>query len=85
MGAIFMEKFMVAGLEVKQMKRRIAPPPTQMTVEDVMAEAGIGRNAAYQLIKKLNTELETMGKVTFRGRVNRRFFEERVCYNGERG
>ena len=62
---------------------RVAPPSTQMTVEEVMEEAGVGKNTAYQIIKKLNAELESMGKLTFRGRVNRRYFEEKVCYNGK--
>lgn len=53
-----------------------------MSVEEVMAEAGVGKNTAYQIIKQLNAELEAMGKLTFRGRVNWRYFEEKVCYNG---
>ena len=62
---------------------RAAPPSTQMTVEEVMAEAGVGKNTAYQIIKQLNAELEAMGKLTLRGRVNRRFFEEKLCYDGK--
>ena len=62
---------------------RVAPPSTQMTVEEVMAEAGVGKNTAYQIIKQLNAELEALGKLTFRGRVNRRFFEEKICYDGK--
>ena len=63
-------------------KGRVAPPPTQMTVEEVMEAAGVGRNVAYQIIKKLNAELEAMGtSITFRGRVNRKFFEEKICYD----
>ena len=62
---------------------RAVSPSTQMTVEEVMVEAGVGKNTAYQIIKQLNAELEAMGKLTFRGRVNRRYFEEKVCYNGK--
>ncbi|WP_019543934.1 hypothetical protein [Selenomonas bovis] len=61
---------------------RVASPSTLMSVEEVMAEAGVGKNTTYQIIKQLNAELEAMGKLTFRGRVNRRYFEEKVCYNG---
>ena len=61
---------------------RVAPPSTLMSVEEVMQAAGVGKNTAYQIIKQLNAELEAMGKLTFRGRVNRRYFEEKVCYNG---
>ena len=62
---------------------RVAPPSTLMSVEEVMQTAGVGKNTAYQIIKQLNAELEAMGKLTFRGRVNRRYFEEKVCYNGK--
>ena len=51
-----------------------------MDVKEVMAETGIGRNKAYELIQKLNAELEAMGKITFKGRINRQFFEEKVLY-----
>ena len=62
---------------------RATPPSTQMSVKEVMEAAGVGKNTAYQIIKKLNAELEAMGKLTFRGRVNRRFFEEKLCYDGK--
>lgn len=62
---------------------RIAPPSTLMSVEEVMQAAGVGKNTAYQIIKKLNAELDAMGKLTFRGRVNRKFFEERFDYGKE--
>ena len=61
---------------------RVAPPSTLMSVEEVMQAAGVGKNTAYQIIKKLNAELDAMGKLTFRGRVNRKFFEERFGYVG---
>ena len=47
---------------------RVAPPSTLMSVEEVMQAAGVGKNTAYQIIKKLNAELDAMGKLTFRGR-----------------
>ena len=61
---------------------RVAPPSTLMNVEEVMQAAGVGKNTAYQIIKKLNAELDVMGKLAFRGRVNRKFFEERFGYEG---
>ena len=61
---------------------RVAPLSTLMSVEEVMQAAGVGKNTAYQIIKKLNAELDAMGKLTFRGRVNRKFFEERFGYEG---
>ena len=62
---------------------RAVPPSTLMTVHEVMAAAGVGKNTAYQIIKKLNAELDAMGKLTFGGRVNRKYFEERFGYEKE--
>ena len=68
-------------LDYARFKHRIRI--TQLLVlDEVMAKAGVGKNTAYQIIKQLNAELEAMGKLTFRGRVNRRYFEEKLCYNG---
>ncbi len=64
---------------------RVAPPSTLMSVEEVMQAAGVGKNTAYQIIKKLNAELDAMGKLTFRGRGNRKFFEERFGYEKGQG
>ena len=63
---------------------RIAAPSTLMTVDEVMKAAGIGKNTAYRIIRKLNAEMEAMGKLTFSGRVNRKFFENRFGYENER-
>ena len=62
---------------------RIAAPSTLMTVDEVMKAAGIGKNTAYRIIRKLNAEMEAMGKLTFSGRVNRKFFENRFGYEKE--
>lgn len=62
---------------------RAVPPSTLMTVHEVMVAAGVGKNTAHQIIKKLNAEMEAMGKLTFSGRVNRRYFEERFGYEGK--
>ena len=64
---------------------RVAPPSTLMSVKEVMQAAGVGKNTAYQIIKKLNAELDAMGKLTFRGRVNRKFFEEWFGYEKGQG
>ncbi len=63
--------------------RRKATPPSQMDVTEVMAEIGVGRNKAYEIIKSLNAELEAMGKITFKGRVNRQYFEEKFLYTSQ--
>ena len=39
---------------------------------------GVSNSSAYRIIKKLNYELESMGKITVAGKISRRFFEEKV-------
>lgn len=51
-----------------------------VTAEEIMEELGMSRAKAYQLIKQLNAELEEKGFITVRGKVSRKYFEERCCY-----
>lgn len=51
-----------------------------MDCGDIMAALGIGKSNAYGIIKQLNMELEKKGYLTIRGKVPRRYFEERF-YN----
>ena len=48
---------------------------------EVAQELEVSVPYAYKLIKKLNKELEEKGFITISGRVNRRYFYERL-YNG---
>ena len=50
------------------------------TVDDIMKILCIGKSLAYDIIKELNTELESKGYRTCRGRVHRKYFEECYCY-----
>ena len=50
------------------------------TVDDIMKILCIGKSLAYDIIKDLNAELEAEGLRTCRGRVHRKYFEERYCY-----
>ena len=50
------------------------------TVDDVMKILCIGKSLAYDIIKDLNAELEAEGLRTCRGRVHRRYFEKRYCF-----
>lgn len=50
------------------------------TVDDIMKILCIGKSLAYDIIKDLNAELEAEGLRTCRGRVHRRYFEKRYCY-----
>ena len=51
-----------------------------MRVDDVARELGVSASYAYKIIRKLNRELEQKGIITIAGRVNRKYFMERLCY-----
>lgn len=55
---------------------------TFMRVDDVAAELGVSKSYAYKIVQKLNAELKGMGYLTVAGRVNKRYFTEKVCYGG---
>ncbi|MDD6401437.1 MAG: transcriptional regulator [Lachnospiraceae bacterium] len=48
------------------------------TSSDVMSILGVGESKAYKVIKLMNDELKRKGFITVRGRVSRKYFEERV-------
>lgn len=50
---------------------------TYLTVFDVQEELGISRSKAYQIIKRLNEELEQKGYLVINGKVSKRYFEEK--------
>ena len=45
-------------------------------------ELGISKSYAYKIVQKLNAELREKGYLTISGRVNRRYFMEKLCYGG---
>lgn len=49
-----------------------------MTAQEVSDMYGCGRTKAYEIVQQLNRELAKKGKITVRGRVPRRYFEERL-------
>lgn len=53
---------------------------TFMRVDDVARELDVSASYAYKIIRKLNAELEKKGIITIAGRVNRKYFMERLCY-----
>lgn len=53
-----------------------------MRVEEVASELGVSKSYAYKIVQKLNAELRAMGYLTISGRINRKFFMEKLCYNG---
>ena len=51
--------------------------PSFLYVADIMELFGCSRSKAYQIIAELNRELEKKGGLFIRGRISRRYFEER--------
>ena len=51
-----------------------------MTVAEVAETLRISKSHAYKIVHRLNEELKNKGYVTIAGRVNRRYFNEKVCY-----
>ena len=51
--------------------------PSFLYVADIMELFGCSRSKAYQIIAELNRELEKKGVLFIRGRISRRYFEER--------
>ena len=49
-----------------------------LEVGDVMQILGISRSAAYNLMRQINSELEKKGYIVIRGKVSRKYFEERI-------
>lgn len=48
-----------------------------LDVEDVKARLGVKNSKAYEIIRKLNSELERKGFLTVRGKVPEKYFFER--------
>lgn len=53
-----------------------------MRVEEVAVELGVSKSYAYKIVQKLNAELKARGYLTISGRINRKYFMEKLCYNG---
>ena len=53
-----------------------------MRVDDVACELGVSKSYAYKIVKRLNDELKEMGYLTISGRISRKYFMEKLCYNG---
>ena len=51
-----------------------------MRVGDVARELEVSTSYAYKVIKQLNKSLKDMGYMTVAGRVNRKYFLEKMCY-----
>ena len=49
-----------------------------LIVDDVATMLNVSRAKAFQIICILNKRLEQQGKITIRGRVNRKYFEKQM-------
>lgn len=49
-----------------------------MSAKEVAAALVVSVPMAYKIIQQLNQELQEMGKITVRGRINRRYFEKKM-------
>ena len=53
-----------------------------MTVAEVAETLGISKSHAYKIVHRLNQELKDKGFITIARSINRRYFNEKVCYGG---
>ena len=54
------------------------------TAKEVAEMLGVSSAKAYQIIKKLNTELSEKGYITIAGKIPRAYFNEK-CYGEQTG
>ena len=48
------------------------------TANDVAVILGVSRATAYRIIDDLNRQLEKMNKITLRGKISKKYFNERL-------
>ncbi len=49
-----------------------------LSAEDVAKELSVSKTYAYRIIRQLNGELTEKGYITVSGRINRKYFSERL-------
>ena len=49
-----------------------------ISAKEVARELEVSDSFAYRLVRKLNDELEKQGLVVVKGKISRKYFEERV-------
>ena len=52
-----------------------------MRDDEVAKELGVSKSYAYKIVQKLNRELKEKGYLSISGRVNRKYFQEKACYD----
>lgn len=53
---------------------------TFIKADEVASILGVSKSYAYKVIKTLNAELEKQGYLTISGRVSKKYFLEKICY-----
>ena len=48
-----------------------------ISAKEIQNELGISRTKSYEIVKQLNSELESKGYLVVRGKVPRRYFNQR--------
>ncbi|MFR5674209.1 MAG: hypothetical protein ACLUD5_14305 [Agathobacter rectalis] len=49
-----------------------------LTAKDIAEICSVSESKAYDVIRQLNTELEKGGYITFRGRISKAYFYEKM-------
>jgi len=62
------------------MQNEIPVTPVLIGVKEVAAILGVKSSTAYKVIRTLNTQLEAQGKITVRGKINKRYLLKMVDY-----
>lgn len=66
-------EFMKKGKEEENMASKLF-----ISAKEVARELEVSDSFAYRLVRKLNDELEKQGFVVVKGKISRKYFEERV-------
>lgn len=53
-----------------------------MNAQEVAEALSVSITMAYKVIRQLNAELAAKGKIVVRGKVNRRYFQEKTYQEG---
>ena len=48
-----------------------------ITAKEIAEDCNISISKAYELIREMNKEIEAMGKITLKGKINRHFYEQK--------
>lgn len=49
-----------------------------ITAKEIAEDCNISISKAYELIREMNKEVEAMGKITLKGKINRHFYEQKI-------